>query len=56
MNEINTLEDLFQLLDDNPELRESLRVRLLSRELIELPEKFAQYAGLPTRTWSRPCP
>ena len=45
MTTINTIEDLLQLLDDNPQWVEALRVRLLSRELIELPEKFAKFSA-----------
>lgn len=44
MTTINTIEDLIKLLDENPQWVEALRVRLLTRELIELPEKFAQFA------------
>ena len=44
MATINTIEDLIRLLDDNPQWVEALRVRLLTRELIELPEKFARFA------------
>ena len=40
MTNINTIEDLIQLLDKNPEWSEALRSRLLSRELLELPDKF----------------
>ncbi len=43
MTNINTIEDLIRLLDENPEWREALRDRLLTRELIELPEKFAAF-------------
>ncbi len=39
------MEDLIKLLDENPQWVEALRVRLLTRELIELPEKFAQFAA-----------
>ena len=41
---INTMEDLIRLLDEKPEWVEALRARLLTRELIELPEKFAEFA------------
>ena len=41
---INTIEDLIQLLDDNPQWVQALRARLLTRELIELPESFARFA------------
>ena len=40
---INTIEDLIQLLDDNPQWVQALRARLLTRELIELPESFARF-------------
>ena len=43
MTTINTIEDLVRLLDEHPHWAEALRVRLLTRELIELPEKFAQF-------------
>ena len=43
MTTINTIEDLVRVLDENPEWLEALRSRLLSRELLELPEKFAQF-------------
>lgn len=36
---INTIEDLFRLLDDNPEWMEALRARILTKELLELPER-----------------
>ena len=37
---IHTIEDLIQVLDENPQWLEAMRARLLTRELIELPEKF----------------
>ena len=40
---INTIEDLIQLLDENPQWVQALRARLLTRELIELPESFARF-------------
>ena len=43
MTTINTIEDLIQLLDEKPEWVEALRVRLLTRELIELPQLFAEW-------------
>ena len=45
MREINTFQDLLRLLDEDRELREALRDRLLSRELIDLPVRFAHFAG-----------
>ena len=44
MTTINTIEDLIRLLDENPQWAEALRVRLLTRELIELPARFASFA------------
>ena len=44
MTVIHTIEDLLHTLDDNPEWVEALRARLLSPELLNLPEKFAQFA------------
>ena len=42
---IHTIEDLIRILDDNPEWTDTLRARLLTRELIELPEKFSQFVA-----------
>ena len=39
---IATMDDLLRALDENPSWTEALRSRLLSRELVELPEQFAQ--------------
>ena len=44
MTTINTIEDLVRILDEHPHWLEALRARLLTRELIELPEKFAAFA------------
>ena len=44
MATINNIPDLLRLLDENPEWVEELRRRLLSRELLELPERFAELA------------
>ena len=41
MATINTIEDLLRLLDENPEWLEALRARLLTRELLELPQTVA---------------
>ncbi len=43
MTTINTMQDLIRLLDENPEWRDELRSRLLSKELLELPDKFARF-------------
>ena len=40
---IRTIEDLFRILDDNPEWVEALRARLLTQELLELPDAFAKF-------------
>ena len=42
---INTVEDLVRVLDDNPEMLEALRARLLTRELLEMPNILAQFAA-----------
>ena len=45
MATINTIEDLLRVLDENLQWLEALRARLLTRELLELPEKFAQFVA-----------
>lgn len=40
-----TKENLIRLLQDDPVLLEELRSLLLTRELLELPEKFAEFAA-----------
>ncbi len=42
---IHTIEDLIRILDDHPEWTEAVRTRLLTRELIELPEKFTEFVA-----------
>ena len=42
---INTIEDLVRVLDEHPEWLEALRTRLLTRELIELPRRFEEFAA-----------
>lgn len=44
MTTVNTIEDLIRILDERPEWNEALRVRMLSRELLELPQAFAESA------------
>ena len=44
MATINTIDDLVRALDENPEWVEILRIRLLSRELLDLPGNLAQLA------------
>lgn len=45
MTTINTIEDLIQVLDENPEWLEALRARLLTRELLEMPQTFAKFVA-----------
>ena len=45
MATINTIEDLLRLLDENPEWLEALRARLLTRELLELPQTVANLSA-----------
>ncbi len=42
---IHTIEDLIRILDDHPEWADALRARLLTQELIELPERFTQFVA-----------
>ncbi len=42
--DIRTIEDLVRILDDNPEWRDALRARLLTRELLEMPNALAKFA------------
>ena len=42
---IGTVEDLIRVLDDDPELLEALRARLLTRELLEMPNILARFAA-----------
>ncbi len=44
MTTINNIEDLVRVLDENPEWAEALRTRLLTRELLELPQTVAGMA------------
>ena len=45
MTTINTIEDLIQVLDEKPEWLEALRARLLTRELLEMPQTFAKFVA-----------
>ncbi len=49
---INTIEDLIRVLDENPEWLEALRVRLLTRELLEMPQKLAAFAAATERQFA----
>ena len=46
MTTINDIGDLIRILREQPEWAEALRGVLLSRELLELPEKFADFVNL----------
>ena len=43
--QIDTIEDLMRILDDHPEWLEAMRMRLLTRELIEMPQRLAEFAA-----------
>ena len=45
MATINTIEDLVQILDDNPRWLEAIRARLLTREVLEMPQTLARLDG-----------
>ena len=42
MTTINNIEDLVRVLDEHPEWLEAVRTRLLTRELLELPQTIAR--------------
>jgi len=44
MTTVNTIEDLVRILDERPEWNEALRARVLSRELLNLPQILADFA------------
>ena len=43
MTTINTIEDLIKLLDEKPEWLEAVRSRILTRELLDLPQTLAEF-------------
>ncbi len=49
MATFNTVEELIQILDENPRWLEALRARLLTRELLELPQRHAEFVALANR-------
>lgn len=49
MATINTMQDLTRLLRENPEWRDEIRRELLTEELLELPQRFAEYAKVTDR-------
>ena len=44
MTTINTADDFIRLLRENPEFHAAARRELLTEELLELPQRFSQYA------------
>ena len=50
MATVNTVEDIIEALDANPFLLDALRARLLTRDLIELPQVVAEIAASQLRT------
>ena len=44
MTTINNVEDLIRVLDENPQWLETLRARILTREVLELPQRLAEFA------------
>ena len=44
MTTINNVEDLIRVLDENPQWLEILRARVLTREVLELPQRLAEFA------------
>ena len=44
MTTVNTIEDLIRILDEHPEWNEALRARVLSQELLNLPQTLADFA------------
>ena len=51
MTTINDISDLVRILRDQPEWAETIRGVLLSRELLDLPEKFARFVDLTDRNF-----
>ena len=47
--EIGTVEDLVRVLDEHPQWLEALRERLLTRELLDLPQQLADFAAATER-------
>ena len=45
MTTINNIEDLVEVLDKNPRWLDAVRARVLTRELIELPQTLARFAA-----------
>ena len=49
MTTINTVEDLIRALDENPQWLEILRARILTKEVLELPQRLAEFAAAADR-------
>ena len=45
MTTISTIQDLMRILDENPEWLEEMRSRLLTRELLEMPDKLTELSN-----------
>ena len=43
MATISTIDDFIRVLDENPAWREAVRSRILTKELLELPDRFARF-------------
>ena len=53
MATINTMQDLTRLLRENPDWRDELRRELLTEELLELPQRFAEYTKVTDKRLDR---
>ena len=53
MATINTIQDLIHLLRENEEWRNAVRRELLTEELLELPQRFAEYTAANDKRWER---
>lgn len=49
MTTINTIQDMMRILDENPEWLGEMRSRLLTSELLEMPDKLAQLSDRVTQ-------
>ena len=49
MDRIDTFQDLLDILEAKPEWTQALREKLLTPELLALPEKFAAFAEMVSR-------
>ena len=53
MTTINTMQDLTRLLRENPDWRDEIRRQLLTEELLELPQRFAEYTKVTDKRLDR---